>query len=271
MGRLSLIHVDAFTNRIFGGNAAAVCVLSEPCDSLWMQHLARETHLPATVFLWPQETGYSIRWFTPSQELSLCGHGTLAAAHTLWTEGYVPAGQAIALHYQAGELTAERNGEWIEMDFPATRVTPSPAPTNLLQGLGIAPCYVGRSAHSYLVELNSESEVRGLMPDIAAFAQLDTARVIVTGRATGAGFDFVSRFFAPGLGIAEDAVTGSSHCVLAPYWAERLDKKDMVGYQASARGGIVRVRVQGDRVTLGGQAVTVVRGELADGAVQAVG
>ena len=264
----SVVYVDAFTNRPFAGNPAAVCVLAQTCSDTWMQRLTQETNLPATVFVWPQEANYVIRWFTPSQELPLCGHGTLAAAHTLWTEGHVPAEQALTLHYQGGVLTAERKAEWISMDFPAIANTPAAAPAELLQGLGVEPRYVGKSSHSYLVELASEAAVRALTPDIALLAQLDIAKVIVTSRAASEGFDFISRFFAPAHGIAEDAVTGSAHCCLAPYWAERLGKTTMTGYQASARGGVVRVSMTGDRVTLGGQAVTVLRGELSETTMQ---
>lgn len=268
MKKQSIIYVDAFTNGAFGGNPAAVCVLAQPCSDAWMQHLAQETNQPATVFVWPHEEGYSIRWFTPSQELPLCGHGTLAAAHTLWTEGHVLAEQALTLHYKDGTLTAKRNGDWISMDFPTIHNTPASAPSALLQGLGVEPCFVGKSSHSYLVEVNDETQVRALMPDISLLAQLDLAKVIVTSRATNEGFDFISRFFAPALGITEDAVTGSAHCCLAPYWAARLGKTDMVGYQASARGGVIRVGMQGDRVSLGGQAVTVLRAELSEAAYQ---
>ena len=264
MSQQSVIYVDAFTNRPFAGNPAAVCVLTQPCSDTWMQRLAQETNLPATVFLWPHEADYAIRWFTPSQELPLCGHGTLAAAHTLWTEGHAPAEKEVRLHYQGGVLTAVRNGEWIEMNFPTTHNTPSPVPMELRHGLVIEPRYVGKSSHSYLVEVESEAQVRALTPDLSLWAQLDMACVIVTSRATSDGFDFISRFFAPALRIAEDAVTGSAHCCLAPYWAERLGKTEMIGYQASARGGVVKVNVKGDRVTLGGQAVTILRSELCE-------
>lgn len=264
MQQPSLMYVDAFTDRPFTGNPAAVCVLTEAQPESWMASIARETNQPATVFLTPSETGYFIRWFTPSQELPLCGHGTLAAAHTLWTEGYVSSEQTITLHYQGGDLTARRNGDWIQMDFPAILNRPASAPTLLLDGLGVEPCYVGRSSHSYLVEVGSEAEVRTLSPDIALLAQLDLANVIVTSPAANERFDFISRYFAPAHGLAEDAVTGSAHCCLAPYWATRLGKSEMVGYQASARGGTVRVTLLDDRVLLGGQAVTVMRGEVPD-------
>ncbi len=259
-----IVQVDAFTARPYAGNAAAVCVLSAPRETEWMRQIAQETNLPATVFLLPQDAGYRIRWFTAAGELPLCGHGTLAAAHTLWTEGYAPAEQEITFHYANGSLTAVRDGSWISLDFPAIHNAPVPAPEALRRGLGLEPRWVGKSPHSYLVEVDSEQEVRALAPDIALLAHLDIANVIVTGRAEGSEFDFVSRFFAPSHGIAEDAVTGSAHCCLGPYWAERLGKTEMVGYQASARGGVVRVRVNGDRVALGGQAVSVLRGQLCE-------
>lgn len=262
MSGQTIVQVDAFTNERFAGNAAGVCVMAEAGTSAWMQQLARETNLAATVFLSSRARDFHIRWFTPAHELPLCGHGTLAAAHTLWTEGYVPVEQQITFHYRSGTLTAVRKDDWITLDFPAIPTFPAPAPEALLCGLGAEPRQVSKSHHSYLVEVGSEQEVRALVPDIGRLAQLDIANVIVTSRAASGDFDFISRFFAPSHGIAEDAVTGSAHCCLGPYWAERLDKTTMVGYQASARGGVVRVQVSGDRVGLSGQAVTVLRGRL---------
>ncbi|MBI4272022.1 MAG: PhzF family phenazine biosynthesis protein [Candidatus Rokubacteria bacterium] len=259
---LWITQVDAFTNRPFAGNPAAVCVLPAPRDASWMRDVAREMNLAETAFLEARADGFGLRWFTPTVEVDLCGHATLAAAHVLWEEGHLPPGVAARFHTRSGLLTAERLGEWIELDFPATPEQPAPSPAGLAEALGAEPRHVGRTRFDYFVELDSEATVRALRPDQGALAALPTRGVIVTSRAAGDGFDFVSRFFAPASGIPEDPVTGSAHCALGPFWGVRLGKAEMLAYQASARGGVVRVRLAGDRVKLGGQAVTVLRGEL---------
>jgi PhzF family phenazine biosynthesis protein len=259
---LAIVQVDAFTDTPFRGNPAAVCVLPAPRDEPWMQAVAREMNLSETAFLHPVDDGFMLRWFTPTLEVALCGHATLAAAHVLWQDGHLAAGRQARFQTKSGLLTADRLGDWIELDFPAKREEPAVAPAGLAEALGTAPMHVGKNQFDYLVEVDSEKTVRGLAPDHAALARLPVRGVIVTSRASTPGFDFVSRFFAPGSGIAEDPVTGSSHCALGPYWAARLGKTELVGYQASLRGGVVRVRVAGERVKLGGQAVTVLRGEL---------
>jgi PhzF family phenazine biosynthesis protein len=255
-------QVDAFTDRPFAGNPAAVCLLPSPRDSMWMQHVAQEMNLAETAFLVRRPDGFDLRWFTPALEVDLCGHATLASAHVLWEEGHLPASESARFHTRSGVLTASRHGEMIWLDFPATPSRPAEAPAELRSGLGSAILYVGRTPFDYLVELESEARVRSLAPDLGALARLGTRGVIVTARSDDPAYDFVSRFFAPGSGIAEDPVTGSAHCGLGPFWADRLGKKELVGYQASARGGAVRVRLEGDRAHLGGQAVTVLRGEL---------
>ena len=259
---LWITQVDTFTNRPFAGNPAAVCVLPAPRDASWMRDVAREMNLAETAFLEARADGFGLRWFTPTVEVDLCGHATLAAAHVLWEEGHLPPGVAARFHTRSGLLTAERRGEWIELDFPATPERPAPSPAGLAEALGAEPRHVGRTRFDYFVELDSEATVRALRPDQGALAALPVRGVIVTSRAAGDGFDFVSRFFAPASGIPEDPVTGSAHCALGPYWGVRLGKAQMLAYQASARGGVVRVRLAGDRVKLGGQAVTVLRGEL---------
>ena len=259
---LWITQVDAFTDRPFAGNPAAVCVLPAPRDAAWMQDVAREMNLAETAFLEPRADGFGVRWFTPTVEVDLCGHATLAAAHVLWEQGHLPPGAQARFHTRSGLLTADRRGEWIELDFPATPAEPAPAPPGLVRALGAEARHVGKSAFDYLVEVDAEATLRGLRPDLAALAALPVRGVIVTSRAAGGGFDFVSRFFAPGAGIPEDPVTGSSHCALGPYWGARLGKTELTAYQASARGGVVRVRLAGERVRLGGQAVTVLRGEL---------
>jgi PhzF family phenazine biosynthesis protein len=259
----SIIQVDAFADRPFTGNPAAVCILAAPGDEGWMQDVAGEMNLSETAFLHPEEDGWRLRWFTPEVEVDLCGHATLAAAHVLWEDGHLDAGETARFHTRSGVLTARRAGEWIELDFPAKPILDGPAPEGLDDALGVAPLFVGRSHFDVLVELSSEAEVRALKPDLGRLGAVEARGVIVTARADGGGgYDFVSRFFAPRAGVNEDPVTGSAHCVLAPFWAARLGRDEMVGFQASRRGGIVRVRAEGDRVRLGGQAVTVLRGEL---------
>jgi predicted PhzF superfamily epimerase YddE/YHI9 len=257
-----IVQVDAFASRPFSGNPAAVCVLPAPRDERWMQDVASEMNLAETAFLHAENGGYRLRWFTPAVEVALCGHATLASAHVLWEEAHLPAGRQARFHTQSGLLTADRRGDWIELDFPATPPAPAPAPPGLAAALRVGTRWVGRSKFDYLVELDSEDAVRGLKPDLAALERVDARGIIVTSRATTPGFDFVSRFFAPQSGVPEDPVTGSAHCALAPFWSERLHRTEMTAYQASPRGGVIRVRLVGDRVMLAGQAVTVLRGDL---------
>ncbi len=259
---LRIVQVDAFTATPFAGNPAAVCVLAHAADKRWMQHVAREMNLAETAFLFRQDDAWNLRWFTPTVEVDLCGHATLASAHVLWQDGHLPAGAQARFDTLRGRLTADRRGEWIEMDFPSQVAQPATPPAGLLDALGVVGKYVGKSRTDYLVEVEDEAQVRALQPDFRRLRPLPMRGVIVTSRASTDGFDFVSRFFAPGAGVDEDPVTGSTHCCLAPYWAARLGKVEMVGYQASPRGGVVAVRTAGDRVKLGGQAVTVLRGEL---------
>jgi PhzF family phenazine biosynthesis protein len=261
---LTIIQVDAFTNRPFAGNPAAVCVLPEPREEEWMQAVAREMNLSETAFLDRQADGFNLRWFTPTVEIALCGHATLASAHVLWEMGHLPPGDDARFHTRSGLLTATRKGDWIELDFPATPAKPAAPPDGLMQALGVEPKFVGKNTFDYLVEVESEEVLRDIRPDFAGLKSLGVRGVIVTSPASSPEYDFVSRFFAPGSGVDEDPVTGSAHCCLSPFWSDRLGKKELMAYQASARGGIVRVRHNGDRVHLGGQAVTVLRGELVE-------
>lgn len=262
---LPITQVDAFTDRPFAGNPAAVCILPAAADARWMQDVAREMNLSETAFLVRQGDDFNLRWFTPAVEIDLCGHATLASAHVLWSDGLLPQAAQARFHTRSGLLTADRRGDWIELDFPATRAEAATAPPGLAAALGITPRFVGRSRFDYLLEVDGEDVVRGCKPDFGALARVEARGVIVTSRASASSYDFVSRFFAPRAGVDEDPVTGSAHCALAPYWSAKLGRPELVGYQASARGGTVRVRLQGDRVILGGQAVTVLRGELAAG------
>ncbi|HEV8585868.1 MAG TPA: PhzF family phenazine biosynthesis protein [Methylomirabilota bacterium] len=258
-----LLHVDSFASEPFRGNPAAVCLLPAPREPAWMQALAAELNLPATAFVSPAADGYGLRWFTALGELTLCGHGTLASAHALWETGRLAAGAAARFTTPAGALSAVRSGGWIEMDFPAEPPAEAKVPPGLAEALGAKPRWAGRNRHDVLVELDGEAAVRELAPNFRALREIETRGIIVTAPATSAGADFVSRFFAPRLGIREDAVTGSAHCCLGPFWTGRLSRASLVGRQLSARGGVVRVTVAGERVGLAGQAVTVARGELA--------
>jgi len=260
---IRIVQVDAFTNKAFAGNPAAVCVLREPAPEEWMRHVAREMNLSETAFLAPHDGGYQLRWLTPAVEVDLCGHATVAAAHVLWEDGHLPAGQQARFHTRSGLLLADRRGDWIELDFPAKVVQAATPPPELLPALGVAKAaFVGKNVFDYLVEVDSEEKLRSLAPDHSALRKIPVRGVIVTARSASAEFDFVSRFFAPGSGVDEDPVTGSAHVALGPYWSQALGKTEFTAYQASSRGGVVRVRLKGDRVILGGQAVTVMTGEL---------
>lgn len=261
---IDLYQVDAFTDRAFGGNPAAVCLLPAPRPAEWMQSVAREMNLSETAFLVPRENradpGFDLRWFTPAVEVELCGHATLASAHVLWETGRLGAEETARFHTLSGLLTAERRGD-IELNFPAKPVAEVAPPPGLLEAFeAVAPRFVGKSRFDYLLELETEEAVRRAAPDFSTLRTLPVRGVILTAKATS--YDFVSRFFAPGAGVDEDPVTGSAHCTLGPYWAERLGKSAFRAFQASARGGELRVEVAGDRVKLGGRAVTVLRGEL---------
>ena len=259
---MKLYQVDAFTSEAFRGNPAAVCLLNDtPADS-WMQALASEMNLAETAFVQQNGEGYRLRWFTPTVEVDLCGHATLASAHVLWTEEGVPKDLAIVFDTRSGILTISRDGIWIDMDFPALPPTACEPPAALLEGIGMEPIYVGRSKFDYLIELTSPELVRTLQPDLKRLATVDGRGAIVTSRSDDSDYHFVSRYFAPGFGIDEDSVTGSAHCALAPFWGERLNRAQMLGYQASQRGGIVRCHLQGERVGIGGQAVTIFEAEL---------
>ncbi len=257
-----IFQVDAFTEKPFRGNPAAVCILPGPCNPNWMQNVAKEMNLSETAFLYKQEDGFSLRWFTPAVEVELCGHATLASAHILWEEGLLRLQEQARFHTRSGLLTAERKGDQIELIFPANPDEPASIPSGLLEGLGATPKYVGGSKFDYLVEVDSEESVRKIRPDFGLLKTLPVRGIMVTSRATTPGYDFISRFFAPREGINEDPVTGSAHCTLGPFWSKRLGKEELVAYQASERGGVLRVRVAGDRVYLGGRAVTILHGEL---------
>lgn len=253
-----LLHINAFTDKAFAGNPAAVCFPDRERDDAWMQSVAAEMNLSETAFLLRQDDGFHLRWFTPAVEVDLCGHATLASAHAIWQEG-LSAGQ-VRFHTRSGLLTASRRDGMIVLDFPAAPAVETRPPAGLVDAIGARPLFVGRSRSDFILEVESEEIVRALQPDHALLRTIEARGVIVTSRSSQ--YDFVSRFFAPGSGIDEDPVTGSAHCTLAPFWAPRLGRTDFTAYQASKRGGIVRVSLRGDRVLLGGNAVTMARGEL---------
>jgi PhzF family phenazine biosynthesis protein len=261
---LAIVQVDAFTAKPFAGNPAAVCVLPSARDAVWMQNVAREMNLSETAFLVRDADAFQLRWFTPAVEVALCGHATLASAHALWEDGHLKLNQQARFQTRSGLLTADKRGDWIEMDFPVKAEEPADPPAGLIEALGASSNYVGRNAFDYIVEVDSESVLRSLKPDYGLLGKIPVRGVIVTARSQRNGYDFVSRFFAPAAGVNEDPVTGSAHCCLAPYWAKRLGKTNLTAYQASPRGGELRIQLNGDRVLLGGQAVTVLRGELLD-------
>ena len=265
---LSIVTVDAFTSEVFRGNPAAICVLSGPPSGPegeeWMKKLAGEMNLSETAFLYPENDGYRLRWLTPAVEVDLCGHATLASAHVLWDDGHLAPDLPALFYTRSGLLTCVKKGDWIEMDFPAKLEQQAPAPPHLAEALGVTPKYVGRNQFDYLVEVADGDALLAIRPNHHLLRQIEVRGVIVTAK--GKEYDFVSRFFAPGSGVDEDPVTGSAHTALGPFWGKRLGKTEMVAYQASARGGIVKVRLEGERVILSGRAVTILRGQLVDAA-----
>ena len=263
--------VDAFTAEPYRGNPAGICVLPAAASGEWMQSVATEMNHAETAFLVKTDDGYNLRWFTPGDEVDLCGHATLASAHHLWEIGALAAGERARFHTRSGLLTAERvlmdDAVWIELDFPSEPVAATATPEGLAAMLGAEPVFVGRNRMDYLVELKDESIVRNLRLDFkrieALSAEANLRGIIVTAQGANSGADIVSRCFFPRFHIDEDPVTGSAHCGLAPYWIPRLGKQEIVAYQASARGGWLRLQLAGERVKLRGQAATTLRGELA--------
>jgi predicted PhzF superfamily epimerase YddE/YHI9 len=251
--------VDAFAERPFEGNPAAVCFPPPGADEAWLQRVAAEMNLSETAFSWREGDDWGLRWLTPKTEVDLCGHATLALAHVLWETGRHEG--PVRFHTRSGPLTARPVGGGIELDFPATPPAPVAPPPGLLDALGVRAKRVLQTRFDYLVVLDDEAAVRAVRPDLPALGALDVRGTIVTARADGP-FDFVSRFFAPRAGVDEDPVTGSAHCALAPFWAEELGRTNLEGYQASSRGGRVGVALAGDRVRLHGRAVTVLEGAL---------
>ncbi len=259
---LRMLQVDAFAEKPFEGNPAAVVFLDEERDSAWMQKVAMEMNLSETAFLLREGEGWRLRWFTPAVEVDLCGHATLASAHALWEERRAQAAGAIRFFTKSGELRAARREEAIELDFPATPADAASPPSELAKALGVSPRFAGKTRFDWLFLVSSESEVMSLAPDFQAMKRSTERGVMVTAPASSQGCDFVSRFFAPAAGIDEDPVTGSAHCALGPFWSGRLGKNVLSARQLSRRGGTLSVRVDGQRVFIGGRAVTTLHGEL---------
>ncbi len=257
-----IYQVDAFTTAPFSGNPAAVCILAKERSESWMLDVAAEMNLSETAFLWPLKEGYSLRWFTPATEVNLCGHATLASAHILWQSGLLDRSQPAHFHTKSGLLTAEYGPDGILMDFPAAAIEPAEASAKLLAALGIVAVETWQSGNKVMIVVERESFVRQMDPDFAVLGKLPGRGVIVTSMAESSSYDFISRYFAPWVGIDEDPVTGSAHCILGPYWANKLGKSNLRAFQASARGGELEVCPAGDRVYLRGRAVTVLSGEL---------
>ncbi|MCX6568987.1 MAG: PhzF family phenazine biosynthesis protein [Candidatus Aminicenantes bacterium] len=261
---IPIFQVDAFAEEPFKGNPAGVCLLPAPADAAWMQNVAAEMNVAETAFPLAEGDGFRLRWFTPKVEVKLCGHATLATAHILWETGILGSGHEARFQTLSGLLTARRDGTLIELDFPARPPLPKPPEwaDAVVGALGIKPVYIGMSAEDVLFEAADEDAVRSLKPDFATLRSLPARGVIVTSRSSDKRFDFVSRFFAPAVGVDEDPVTGSSHTVLVPYWAGRLGRTSFTAYQASARGGVLYLRLDGDRVRIAGSAVTVIKGKI---------
>ena len=257
-----IVQIDPFTDQPFAGNPAAVCLLTVPRDAAWMQAVAMEKNLSETAFVQRRADGsFDLRWFTPGAEVDLCGHATLASAHLLWEQGHLRPQDAARFHTRSGLLTCTKDGGWIEMDFPALPAHAIDMPAGIEPVLGAKPLRAARSKWNLLLELGNEAELRAMTPDFAGLKAFSDHGIMVTAKGSGA-FDFVSRYFALSIRVNEDPVTGSAHCTLAPWWGERLGRTRMLAFQASARGGVIRVEPRGERVLLAGQAVTVMEGRL---------
>jgi PhzF family phenazine biosynthesis protein len=258
MGRIPYFHVDAFTGEPFKGNPAGVCLLDHTLDDRVLQSIAAENNLSETAFLIRLGERFGLRWFTPTTEVDLCGHATLASGHVIF-EHLEPTRHRIEFDSQSGPLAVERKDDLLYLDFPSRKPVACEAPRNLAAILGAAPTEVLRS-RDLMAVFEDEETVRRMDPDMDAVARLDAFGVIVT--AAGRDADFVSRFFAPREGIPEDPVTGSAHCSLIPYWSERLGRKDLRAHQLSRRGGELFCADRGSRVSIGGRAVTYLKGTI---------
>ena len=260
---MKMFIVDSFTEEKFKGNPAAVAICNRVITETECRNIAMEMNLSETAFLYKKkESEYDLRWFTPEEEVDLCGHGTLASAHILWEKSYENKESTLSFHTKSGLLTASWDNGWITLDFPGQALNESSGDEALFQSIPGTISKVLEDDLSYIVIMNNENEIKTMTPDFNLLYKTRKKEVIVTALSENKEYDFVSRFFAPAIGIKEDPVTGSAHCYLAPYWAGILNKKELTGYQASKRGGFVRCTVVGDRVLLKGKACTVLVGEI---------
>lgn len=259
---MKIFQVDSFTSEPFKGNPAAVCILKEEKDDNWMQNVAKEMNLSETAFIYKYRDGYNLKWFTPACEIDLCGHATLATAHILWEAKYEEKESEIKFYSNSGLLIAKSVSGMIRLDFPLLDITKEEVPVELIDALKIKPTFTGTSGPNFFIEVETEKEVYSLMPDFNSIAKLDKQGVIVTSKSNNNTYDIISRYFAPKEEINEDPVTGSAHCSLANYWMKKLNKNYIKAYQASERGGRIDVEINGDRVYLYGNAITIFRGEL---------
>tara|TARA_A100001037_G_scaffold305717_1_gene347000 strand:+ start:8118 stop:8912 length:795 start_codon:yes stop_codon:yes gene_type:complete len=259
-----LFHVDAFTQFPFSGNPAAVCILPSSADETWMQRVASEINLSETAFINKKDSeSYFLRWFAPKGEVELCGHATLASAHVLWDEGLHPYDQRIKFITKIGKISCKAVQNWIQMRFPIIEFEEESLPKEIADYIGTIPKFCAKtSLNDFLLEVESEDVLKALQPNFQKLQELECRGVIVTASSDENDFDFVSRFFAPSIGIDEDPVTGSSHCSLGTFWSEKFSKKILIGKQISEREGIIKVSVEQDNIILSGQAVTLVRSEL---------
>jgi PhzF family phenazine biosynthesis protein len=260
--KIPIFQIDAFTSEPFKGNPAAVCLMTEKSTDAWMQQVAMEMNLSETAFLLPEGQGWRLRWFTPLLEVDLCGHATLASTFVLFQQKLIDTGSTIHFFTRSGELTAFEKDDWITLDFPAFFEQPYPQAGQLAKILKINPIDVIQSGENVIVEMSSEKEVRSLYPDFSRLIKLPMHGLVVTAHSDQSEFDFISRYFAPWVGINEDPVTGSAHACLGPYWQRRLGKSTFRAFQASNRGGVLGVEVKGERVLISGQAVLVLSGEI---------
>jgi len=259
MKSVPFFQVDAFADTPFQGNPAAICLLKEALDTHTMLSIAQENNLSETAFVIPVSDGFQLRWFTPQVEVELCGHATLATAHILWQKNLLAAQEPARFHTKSGLLTVVKEGDWMTMDFPKRPIQTKEAPESLLKALGVRPIASSYSVDRYLLEVATEEEVIQARPDMSLLKQEE---MVVLTSLSKAPYDFISRSFAPSHGVDEDPVTGSSHSSLVPYYAEKLHKKHLHAYQASARGGELKVSLQGARVLITGKAVTIIEGTL---------
>lgn len=258
-----IFQINAFTTTPFSGNPAAVCLLDAPKDMPWMQRMTQEMNQPVTAFVSPRKNNeYDLYWFTPTTELNLCGHGTLGSAHILWEQKHVKPDECIQFHTKSGLLTVKQVNEGIQLDFPANPVQKSEIPAELEQAIQVPFRNVVKNTLGYIVEVETEEVVKKLKPNLDLLSVIPVTGIIVTSLSSSPDFDFISRYFAPRIGINEDPVTGSAHCGLGPYWGKKLQKKRLIGYQASYRGGKVNVELVENRVLLTGQALTIFQGKL---------